>query len=206
MKLPVAARDELRRQIREHPRANEFVPNKSAVSRLAKSELLEIANQLGINAEEIVETTKKSAQGMEGIFEPEELETYKHSERHPAFKGTLEFPLKIEMFGKTLERRARLTYEWTPEWDYFDLIKKEVTQGWEGSVVGLEILAIPEGERWTSGPNGQMIREKNTPTWTKVDIFAEGILTPEIWEMIDTAIDEKCREEDKERRKEHRLS
>jgi hypothetical protein len=42
----------------------------------------------------------------------------------PAFTGVFEFDLTVEVFGQRVTRKAKAEYEFTPEWEYFDLHKQ----------------------------------------------------------------------------------
>lgn len=204
MKLSATAREELRRKLREHPDLTNFLPNKSAVSSLSKQELLDVSLKLGIDVNSIVKSVQISSHGMAAVLEPEELELWEHSEKHPAFKGVFEFNLVFEVLGQKVERRARLNYSWTPEWEYFDLVQGRVMVGWPGNTIGpVEVLAVPEGERWTTSAGGRSVKIKKTPVWTKIDLLEDGVLSDAVLDTIDDAIDAACRAEDAERRREH---
>lgn len=203
MKLSAAAREEIRRKLREHPDLTNFLPNKSAVSSLSKQELLDVSLKLNIDVNSIVKSEQISNH-MAAVLEPEELELWEHSEKHPAFTGVFEFNLVVELLGQKVERRARLKYSWTPGWEYFDLVQGRVMVGWPGNTIGpVEVLAVPGGERWTTSAGGRSVKVKKTPVWTKIDLLDDGVLSDAALDAIDDAIDALCRTEDAERRREY---
>ena len=67
-----------------------------------------------------------------------------YSFRYPAFKGELPFDLTFTFLGKSVTRKAKVVYEHTPEWPYYDLRKQAVFTGWESSHYHIELAAVPE--------------------------------------------------------------
>jgi hypothetical protein len=109
--------------------------------------------------------------------------------RNPGFRGVFEFDIGIEILGKRVERRAKIDYTLTPDWEYWDLNKKALFTGVYSSSFKLSLLAMPEKD------------EEDKPEWTVMgDITQNGVLSEEIWDAIDCKLDERCRMEDAERR------
>jgi len=117
-------------------------------------------------------------------------ERYLHSHKYPAFDGVLEFDLTFELYGHCVTRQARATYTFTPDWEYFDLVKNALYVGWAGSTMDLEVLAIP------SDGTGD-----DEPEWVEVnDLCQLGVFSHAMGDAIDGAIEQQCRVEDAERR------
>jgi hypothetical protein len=111
-----------------------------------------------------------------------------------SFKGELHFDLTFTLLGKSVTRKAKVVYEHTPEWPYYDLRKQAEFKGWGSTRYHIELAAVPEvyeSDGW----------KKAAPEWFQTeDMVHGGVLTEEIWEAVDDAIDEKCKAEDAERR------
>jgi hypothetical protein len=70
-RLPVLARNQLRRELRKHPEAKRHVAGlKDTIDRLSKP---------------------ARGKGMASVLEPEELEKWEHTLKYPAFVGLMEF-------------------------------------------------------------------------------------------------------------------
>ena len=52
------------------------------------------------------------------------------SNSNPGFIGEAEFDLEMILVGERVVRRARIKFEYTPEWEYFDLKKQALFTGW----------------------------------------------------------------------------
>ena len=200
MKLPAAAREILRRRLREHPDVLSVVPKKSAIATLSKKELLAAADALGISAEDAVNEGAR-APGMEAVLEPEALDLMRHCERHPAFSGVLEFEIGTSLLGVEAKRRARADYTYTPDWEYFDAVLGRPIVGWGMSSIGMEIEHIPSEGKYNdvTGSRGERRLVKAVPRWVKLDP-GEGLFTQKMWDAIETLIDERSKAEDAERR------
>lgn len=85
-----------------------------------------------------------------------------------------------------MTRSARAEYTYTPEWPYYDTRKRAVYEGWYESSTSVEFRNVPDKD----GDLGD-------PTWETIDILAIG----EIWNILEDAIEEKCKAEDAERRR-----
>lgn len=205
MKLSVAARDEVRRQLREHPKLTMHVASKTEVSKLSKEQLLVLAEKLNIDVESIVNGTAEKAKGMAAVLAPNDLERWEHTHHYPAFSGIYEFDMAFEMMGIRMERKARADYTHTPEWDYFDLNKGCVTSGWPGGSIALEVLTVPNPDAWTTSTDGRRRMERLKPVWNRIDL-GEQTLSYDFWDALEDAIDAKCRAEDLERRRAHGVS
>lgn len=108
--------------------------------------------------------------------------------KNPAFKGEYDFDITFELFGQKHTETLQARYGYTPEWEYYDLKKKAPFTGWAGSTLSLHVLL--EYEDSEEGPKKE---------WERVTEMMQCI-PHEIWENLYDAIDDKCKEEDRERR------
>jgi predicted flap endonuclease-1-like 5' DNA nuclease len=119
-----------------------------------------------------------------------------------AFNGTLEFDLNMELFGKTVQRKARVLWEYTPSWEHFDLKRGCVTKRPEHSAMKIEVLAFLEGDWLQVGDDGKLheVEEGERHEWTRLDLMKPGVLPEQVWNEIEDRFDEICRKEDATRR------
>ena len=67
-----------------------------------------------------------------------------HTVKHPGFTGEYEFELVFILLGERVERKARIEWELTPEWPYYDMHLKRIYKGIPGSSLSLKLLSKPE--------------------------------------------------------------
>ena len=201
MKLSAAARNALRKVLRNHAGLARLGVSGVAINEMVKDELLDLAKKLGVDVKRVTAgIVEKPKEGLWSHLDDAELEMMRYSHEHPAFEGTLEFDLTFTLIGHTVTRKARVVYSMTPEWKYYDLQKKRVVQGWEGSTMGLEVLAgwnIDDEEIVVAGKRS---KRKNTPVWTKIDLVEYGVLSDDVWTELENLIEKQCHEEDTVRR------
>jgi hypothetical protein len=135
-------------------------------------ELLALARKLDVDARALIDTVR--------------TERMVYSTQHPAFRGTLDFELTVEVLGKRVTRKTRGDYSFTPDWEYFDQQRQAPYVGWSGSGLCITIRTVPDKDLT---PDGR-------PSWEQIDIL--GIT--EVWDILDEAIETKCRAEDAKRR------
>lgn len=139
-----------------------------------------------------------------------------HSHRHPAFKGTLELDIELSALDEKVQRRIRLEYTYTPEWEYFDTHLQQPYIGWESWRLGISLYTQPEeededemediadAEEDTMVSDGTAYLEDDDPhppAWVRTDLVREGVLPRRVHDKFEELIDQKCRAEDKERRR-----
>jgi hypothetical protein len=190
VRLPVLARDQLRRKLRTHPRIKRHVERLDAIGRMSKQELLALAKKLGINTKALVEHVTDHGKGMESVLEEDELERWRHSKHFPAFTGHYPLEITFELCGERVARQARVEYTCTPEWEYFDARKQAPYVGWPATIISLHVLTEPE----------ECDDEEEPESVEVSDIFQVGVLPSEIIDGLRDAIEEQCRQEDAERR------
>ena len=107
--IDVLARHYLSRGLAKLPEVTRHVAD---VEKMGMWELLKLAKSLGANADDVIRAT---GQG--------ERELQDYSSKYPGFRGELEFDWTVALLGQTVTRKARILYEHTPEWEYYDLRK-----------------------------------------------------------------------------------
>jgi hypothetical protein len=202
MKLPVAARDLLRKTLREHPDIERHIQPPDHIEQMKKRELLALAKNLRINVRNLIEEVERDNPGPSAALE-EDIALARYSSENPAFSGTLEFDLDIGVFGKKISRKARIVWEYTPAWEYFDPRLQRVHEGWPGDCMHVEVFSGLEREVWVPGPDGELHPRDKSPQWRQfdlTDLFEDGVAPPELLGEIEDRIDEMARREDAIRR------
>ena len=91
---------------------------------------------------------------------------------------------------------AKVIYEHTPKWPYYDLRKQAEFTGWEGTQYHIELQAVPEEHH----DDGTVTF--GTPPWIDMtDLTEDDVLPHEARDAVIDAVDEKCNAEDAERRR-----
>jgi hypothetical protein len=173
--IDILAQHYLARGLMKHPDAGEHVAKVDDIESMPMLALLKLAKKLGVDADALAEATEREWDAC-----------HRYSDDHPAFTGVLEFDLTVEVFRKRIKSKLRAEYEFTPEWEYWDLHKRAPYVGWSGSSIKVEYLTVPEED------NGL-----GAPEWEDIDILAIG----EVWNHVEDAIEEQCKVEDTERRR-----
>jgi hypothetical protein len=203
MKLPLSARDLLRRVLKEHlDTPAHYTPEQ--IDKLDKPQLLRLARKVGVDVAAIIEQATREGKWPESYYEAVEAEAHRHALKHPGFMGATEFEIAFEALGVKCVRKARVTWERTPHWPYYDLHKRSVVTMPAGGGMGLEIWAIPDEIAWRPTPKGSWKKSKGEPAWVKVNaLLDEGILPSTVWEALEERIEQRCQTEDLRRRAEY---
>jgi hypothetical protein len=179
--IDVLARHYLSRGLAKLPEVTRHVAD---VEKMGMWELLKLAKSLGANADDVIRAT---GQG--------ERELQDYSSKYPGFRGELEFDWTVALLGQTVTRKARILYEHTPEWEYYDLRKDSLYTGWESSSYQIKMQAEPEDQDGDGNPI------PGNPYWVCLeDITQNEVLPNAVWEAVIDAVDAKCKVEDAERR------
>lgn len=195
LKLTKNARRILVARIRVHADATKHVKSSNAVSELPERELLSIGQKLRVDIGEVIRQAE--ANPKDYAFE---IEKHLFLADEYAFSGEIEFDLEVKLFGTAVQRKAKIVYEHTPDWAYLNHITGKEQLGWESTSFGIEILAIPDGEAWETGKNGKLVKCKNDPCWTKVDLVQDGVLPESVKHTVYDMIDQDARRQDAENR------
>ena len=183
--IDILARSYLAQGLKQHPDISKHVDNVEAVNDMGMWALLNLAKTMGVDANEMIRKVEDEGRARSD-----------YSFKYPAFKGELPFDLTFSFLGKTVTRKAKLVYEHTPEWPYFDLLKQAVNEGWNGTSYHIELAAEPE----EYGSDDTPIPMK--PEWFQSeDIARDGVLPREEWDALLDLVDEQCKVEDAERRR-----
>jgi hypothetical protein len=123
--------------------------------------LMRLAEEMGIEPNALIEST-----------EQRENERTVYSMSYPAFRGELEFDLNISFGGEAFTRKAKVVYEHTTEWEYFDLRKQQPFKGRAGTGYHIEILAVPEEYDDDDQPM------EGKPYWVRLDDLTHEDVVP----------------------------
>jgi hypothetical protein len=176
MKLGLLDRDYLRRALRVYPGVECHVVRLDGIDRMRSRDLLALSKKLGADAAAMILAVRNH-----------DTERQAYSHKFPAFEDVLEFDVTIELFGKRITRKIRASYQHTPEWEYFDLLKEAPFTGWPSSGLQLTYKADPERDGLVADGS----------SWEEVDLLSIG----EVWNVIDDTIEERCKVEDAKRRR-----
>ncbi|CCB63749.1 hypothetical protein [Hyphomicrobium sp. MC1] len=203
-KLSAEARERLRKEIRALPDIKSIVGSLSKINSLKKDELIALAEKCGLDVNAIL-VKSVNVDFANEHYTGKKKERMLHTNDHPAFKGELELDLTISLVGKSVTRKMKVEYSFTPSWEYFDLHKGSLYVGWESSVLKLSVQGLPEGTVEKTA-DGKMITTRSAPVWYSGELlFEDGVLTREMDDAIYAAVEQHCQEEDRRRRTEHRL-
>jgi len=201
VRLSSEARTELKSVLRDHPAIREHLPRLHDLNRMNKEKLIELAQKLGVDVADIAAKLPGKKTRPAPWRTPEGQARWNHSHNYPAFKGVIEFDLEIGMLGKKVTRKARVTYTYTPEWEYFDLQQNRVMEGWAGDSMTFDVLAVPEIEVWVT-KEGQRESTRMGPEWTRVsDLLQIGVISEAMQTALDDEIEKRAKAEDRQRRR-----
>jgi hypothetical protein len=136
----------------------------------------------------------------------EDAHRWRHSQEHPGFEGELEFGIEFALLGHQVERRVRAEYKFTPDWEYYDLEKRQLFTGWMSLTYGMSLLTVAD----EPDPDEEVVEleglkedpdDPRAPAWVKLDLMRDGMLPRQVWNRIYDLIDEKCQAEDQARRR-----
>jgi len=183
--IDVLARHYLSRGLSKHPDVAQHVANVNDIEQMPMWSLLTLAKTMGVDADATIRATEEHE---------DKLSNYSFS--FPGFKGALEFDLTVTFLGKSITRRAKVVYEHTPEWEYYDLRKKALYTGWNGSAYHIEVAAVPEEQDEDGNATA------GRPYWVRMDdITRDDVLPHDAWDAVLDAVDEQCKAEDADRRR-----
>ena len=183
--IDVLARGYLARGLSQHPDIAKHVERVEEVEDMGMWRLLTLAKKMGVDSDEMIRKTEEEKRALND-----------YSWKYPSFKGELYVDLTIAILGKSVTRKAKVVYEHTPEWPYFDLRMQAEFTGWESTRYHIELQAMPEEHH----DDGTVTL--GTPHWVEMtDLISDDVLPDEIWDAVLEAIDEKCKAEDAERRR-----
>lgn len=199
MQLTTTERTALRKVVRNNPRVLQHVSKPGEINALPKDKLIAVAEALGIDVATVI--IGDGAPPIEGDLDTLEGQAlWRYSQKHPAFEGSFEFELAFELLGQRVIRQARVNYSYTPEWEHYDLNKRELSVGWERTSIAMEVLGDPSGDHHIEASAGQLHRQRPKPQWVKIDILQIGVLPNALVDEIYVRIDDLARAEDTERR------
>src|SRR5258707_13062220 len=93
----------LRSVIRFHPELPKYVTDDNEISKMKRSELLAMADKLGISAERV---NAAGADPKTSDWDNLDWELRRYNLQSPGFDGVIEFDLELRLFGRTVSRKA----------------------------------------------------------------------------------------------------
>lgn len=197
MKMSHKQRQNLQIAARNHPGILQHVQALSELGNLREDRLVEVVRALGINLQDAMDGKAGPAGPSWESDEGQALQKY--SETNPAFKGVIEESVTISMFDQATTRPVRLSYEFTPEWPYYDLKQKKVMRGWPMSSVEFAVLhRVPASADQLV--DGEMKSVGGKEYWKPVaDLMDYELISKEMDEAIYDRIEEKCLRENAQR-------
>jgi hypothetical protein len=130
----------------------------------------------------------------------QEVERVPLLDARTGFEGTLDFEMKIELFGRLVTRRARVVWGNTPDWEYYDLELGRLVLGNGYSHIRMEVFIPPAPAVEFVSVDGVARKEPCSPVWTHLELLEEGLLPEGVYDAIDEHINRLCRQEDAIRR------
>lgn len=200
-----AGRVALERALMDHPDIRERVGQPWKVKRLSRQELLKLAAELRIDMRPIEERQREAIAAANRRYGGRKVASEAASSPDPrshsgAFKGTLEFPLTMDLLGTQVVRRARVTWGHTPDWDYFGRESKRETGDSGGYSLLLEVAAEPETGDWVVSGDGDMRHRPASLRWVPLPLLDHGVLPDALVERVFELIDASVLEQDRDRR------
>jgi hypothetical protein len=130
--IDVLARHYLWRGLSNLPDVTKHVADVGDVEKMGMWELLKLAKTLGVEADDVIRAT-----------EQEERELLDYCQKFPGFRGEIEFDWTVTFLGQSVTRKARVVYQHTPDWEYFDLLKNAPYKGWTARAIGSRCRRCP---------------------------------------------------------------
>src|SRR5262249_13687977 len=156
------ARHYLWRGLSKLPDLSKHAPDVDAVEKMGIWELLKLAEAMGVDPDDLIRAT-----------EQDERERLDYSSEYPGLRGEIVFDWTMAFLGQTVTRKARVVYQHTPNWEYFDLHKNAPYTGWDSSSYRVEMQAVPV-EDW----DGEGNPIPGTPYWATLGDVTENDVLP----------------------------
>ncbi len=107
-----------------------------------------------------------------------------------AFNGSIELQLVFGAFGARVVRKARLDYEYEPDWPFCDVRSGEERVGSIQLKMKLSILALPR-------PRSSAGRQPVRRYWASADqLLSDGVLSGRLHDQFRCLVDAKARDTD----------
>ena len=112
------------------------------------------------------------------------------------FSGSIEFKLTIRAFDASVNRKALVTYTYTPTWPYYHVRSREERTGEFQLDLGLSVLAVPRSD---SGRTAQPLA--NEPYWVPLSqLLMVGVLRTQVYAQLHARIDDEAQNTDRDNR------
>lgn len=186
VKLPPSFREAFLAAIRIHISALELMISPNEVVKVKDDQLLELVKTLGIYTEGKRNDTDIVDDFVERGF------------GYP-FSGTLEFPITMSLLGHQVSRTARINYERSPDWPYYDPDAGKELLGGDMTNLNLEILAEHSSicsDCVVERARTSLERESSKACNACTNFSDHGIWSKKMWDEIKALIDKECRAKD----------
>ena len=189
LKIPTEVRTAFRRILRNHPKILEHLKTKSEVNNLTRDELVELADNLGIDfLSELHNEVKFKSYD---VFENHNLIAGVPLGKYDdPFSGELMTELKLSALGVDQTLKVKFHYDLTPDWQYLCMNDKRLKYRLASSTVSIEIEVIGEfgwnekEKKNTFGDREWMKGEGNSGFWP----LLEGPITEKMYEEIERKV------------------
>jgi hypothetical protein len=155
---------------------------------------------MGISLEP-VQARVRQVQGevaQKASYAPDQPTPVKHE---GAFVGVLFIPMTFELFGRRVDREARVGWGYTPAWDHYDRRRRGMVSGaLEALSLHFEVAAQPDQPTYRLCRDGHFRVRPQQVNWVPLDLLADGILPAALNDEIERRIDQDAREQDLEYR------
>ena len=114
----------------------------------------------------------------------------------PPFSGSIEFKLTIRAFDASVNRKALVTYTYTPTWPYYHVRSREERIGEFQLDLGLSVLAVPRSDKGRTAPP-----LANEPYWAPFgQLLMVGVLRTQVYAQLHARIDDEAQHTDRDNR------
>lgn len=174
----------LQRALEGHPEIKRRFPKFWRVKRMEPGALRALASSVGVNVAAI-QATVRAARPRKAAPPPEKPQA--------PFKGTFGFTLNIEAFGLNTSRRARVVWEYTPEWPYLPPEGRLRIDGVEDCAFAVEVETVTqEGD----GEDPLTVYE-----WQPLVLWGSGLVGEDVVDRVFERIDEAARAQNRARKR-----
>jgi len=187
--MTTSERAALQRALEGHPEVKRRFPQFWRVRKMDAENLRKLARDLGINVAAIQHRAPRARP-------PANAASLRSDSPQPPFKGTFGFTLNIEAFGINTPRRARVVWEYTPEWPYYPPKGRMRIDGQEDCAFTVEVETVTQED----GEGGPL----TLYDWQPLVLWGVGLVGEDVVDRIFERIDADARSQNKTRRRARR--
>lgn len=188
--MTTSERAALLRALEGHPQVTARYPQFWRVKRMEPEALRALASSVGVNVAAIQGTVRAAL--------PRKAEPPPEKPQAP-FKGTFGFTLNIEAFGLNTPSRARVVWEYTPEWFYYPPTGNLRIDGQEDCTFTVEVETVTQEEpfEFSDGSAGEV----EVLEWQPLLLWGSGLVGEDVMDHIFSRIDEAARAQNRARKR-----